>query len=96
MYIELKMTPSCFPRQDGRKHMHDYLEKWNTTIDLSCVSCYASWSVEQIGKQMYILNRYGSLLIATVQKVLMTGNDIIWVVFLPLDMKIIVASIQLQ
>ena len=37
-----------------------------------------------------------SLLIATVQKVFVTGNDIIWVVFLPLDTKIIAASIQLQ
>ena len=31
-----------------------------------------------------------------VQKVLVTGNDIIWVVFLPLDTKIILGSIQLQ
>ena len=37
-----------------------------------------------------------SLLTGTVQKVLVTGNGIIWVVFLPLDTKIIAASIQLQ
>ena len=37
-----------------------------------------------------------SLLISTVQKVLVTGNDIICVVFLPLDTKIIAASIPLH
>ena len=76
--------------------MHDGLEKRTKTIDLSCISCYASWSVEQIGIFWTAVDSVLSLLIATVQKVLVTGNDIIWVVLLPLDTKIIAASIQLQ
>ena len=95
-YIEPIVTPSCFPRQDGWKHMHDDLEKWNTTIDLSCISCYKSWSVEQIGTFWTAVDSALSLLTATVQKVLVTVNDIIWIFYLPLDTKIIVDSIQLQ
>ena len=37
-----------------------------------------------------------SLLKSTVQEVIVTGNGIIWVVFLPPDAKIIAASIQLH
>ena len=74
--------------------MHDDLEKWNKTADLSCISCYASWSVEQICTFWTAVDSALSLSIDTVQKVLVTGYGIIWVVFLPLDAKIIVASIQ--
>ena len=76
--------------------MHDNLEKWNTTINLGYIHCYTAWSVEQIGTFWTAVYSALSLLIATVQKVLVTGNDIIWVVFLDLDTKIIADSIQLQ
>ena len=52
------------------------------------------WSVKQIGAFWTAVDSVLSLQIYTVQKVLVTGNDIIWVVFLPLDTKIIVASLS--
>ena len=95
-YIELIVIPSCFPGQDGWKDMHGGLEKRTKTTDLTCISCYAYWSVEQIGIFWTALDSFLSLLIATIQKVFVTGNDVIWVVLLPLDTKIIAASIQLK
>ena len=52
--------------------------------------------VEQIGTFWTAVDSVLSLPIATVEKVLVTGNVVIWVVFLPLDTKIIATSIQLQ
>ena len=52
--------------------------------------------IEHIGIFWTAVDSVLSLLLATVQKVFVTGNDIIWVVFLLLDTKIIAASIQLQ
>ena len=65
--------------------MHDGLEKWTKIIDLSCISRYTSWSVEQIGAFWTAVDSLFSLLIGTVQNVLATGNDIIWVVFVQLQ-----------
>ena len=52
--------------------------------------------IKQIGTFWIAVDSVLSLLICTVQKVLVTGNDIIWVVFLSLDTEIIAASIQLH
>ena len=49
-------------------------------------------SVKQLGTFWTAVDSVLSLLIATVQKVLVTGNGIILVVFLPLHTKIIVVS----
>ena len=66
-------------------------------MDLSCT--YIMLPILFSQTNWYLLKRCGFSLESADsyrQKVLLTGNDINWVAFLPLDTKIIAASIQLH